>query len=98
MNCRPAVAFEKGDHIGDFLANSKNGVIFVSFGSVLKASQMAQENKEILINVFKRFPQYDILWKWDQGKTYQFCLFSYFRITNVLGLQFGRQTLFTFSL
>jgi len=66
MNCIPAVAFEKGDKIGDFLANSKNGVIYVSFGSVLKASMMADENKEILVNVFKKFPQYDILWKWDQ--------------------------------
>ena len=73
MNCIPAKAFEKGDQIGDFLANSKNGVIFVSFGSVLKASLMADENKEILINVFKKFPQCDILWKWDQGKPYQFC-------------------------
>ena len=44
MNCIPAKAFDKGDQIGDFLANSKNGVIFVSFGSVLKASLMADEN------------------------------------------------------
>ena len=82
MNCIPAVAFEKGDKIGDFLANSKNGVIYVSFGSVLKASMMADENKEILVNVFKKFPQYDILWKWDQGKTYQFSLFSHIKIVN----------------
>lgn len=66
MNCIPGQSFEKGDKIGDFLANSKNGVVFVSFGSVIKASLMTEENKNILLNVFKRFPQYDFIWKWDQ--------------------------------
>ena len=66
MNCIPGQSFEKGDKIGDFLANSKNGVVFVSFGSVIKASLMTEENKQILLNVFKRFPQYDFIWKWDQ--------------------------------
>ena len=33
MNCKPAKGFEKGDRIGDFIETSKNGVIFVSFGS-----------------------------------------------------------------
>ena len=66
MNCIPGQSFEKGDKIGDFLANSKNGVVFVSFGSVIKASLMTEENKKILLNVFKRFPQYDFIWKWDQ--------------------------------
>ena len=66
MNCIPGQSFEKGDKIGDFLANSKNGVVFVSFGSVIKASLMTEENKQILLKVFKRFPQYDFIWKWDQ--------------------------------
>ena len=66
MNCIPAEDFAKDDPIGDFLAKSKNGVVYVSFGSVIKGSLMTEENKRILLNVFKRFPQYDFLWKWDQ--------------------------------
>ncbi len=64
MNCRPGQAFPKNDPIGDYLNNSKNGVVFVSFGSVLKGSLMTFHNKQILLNVFRRFPQYDFLWKW----------------------------------
>lgn len=68
MNCRPGKAFEKGDRIGDFLANSKNGVVYVSFGSVLKPSLMSYGSKQILLRTFGRFPQYDFLWKWDQDE------------------------------
>jgi glucuronosyltransferase len=65
MNCRPAKGFAKGDKIGEFLNNSKKGVVFVSFGSVLKASVMADSKRKLLLNVFARFPQYDFLWKWE---------------------------------
>ncbi len=33
MNCKPARGFKKGDQIGDFIEKSKNGVIYMSFGS-----------------------------------------------------------------
>ena len=66
MNCRPGKSFSPNDQIGDYLANSKNGVIFVSFGSVLKGSLMTVQNKRILIRAFASFPEYDFLWKWDE--------------------------------
>lgn len=68
MNCRPGKAFAKGDPIGDYLAASKNGVVYVSFGSVLKASLMTPKHKSMLMKAFARFPQYDFLWKWEQDE------------------------------
>ena len=51
MNCRPGIPFPMNDPIGDYLENSKNGVIFVSFGSVIKGSLMTIQNKRILIRL-----------------------------------------------
>jgi glucuronosyltransferase len=65
MNCRPAKGFAKGDIIGEYMDKSKNGVVFVSFGSVLQASLMSEARRKLLLNVFSRFPQYDFLWKWE---------------------------------
>ena len=66
MNCRPGKPFPPKDQIGDFLSQSKNGVVFMSFGSVIKPSAMPKEYKQIILNVFARFPQYDFIWKWDE--------------------------------
>ena len=66
MNCRPGKPFPPKDKIGDFLSQSKNGVVFMSFGSVIKPSAMPKEYKQIILNVFSRFPQYDFIWKWDE--------------------------------
>ena len=66
MNCRPGKPFPAKDRIGDFLNQSKNGVIFMSFGSIIKPSAMPKEYKEMILNVFARFPQYDFIWKWDE--------------------------------
>ena len=33
MNCKPPKGFERGDKIGKFIEKSKNGVIYMSFGS-----------------------------------------------------------------
>ena len=66
MNCRPGKPFPAEDKIGEFLDKSKNGVVFMSFGSVIKASVMPIENKDIILKVFSRFPQYDFIWKWEE--------------------------------
>ena len=65
MNCRPAKEFPPDDAIGNFLKKSKNGVVFMSFGSVVQPSLMPKEYKDIFLNVFRKFPQYDFIWKWD---------------------------------
>merc|ERR1711953_178814 len=38
----------------------------MSFGSIIKPSAMPKEYKQIILNVFARFPQYDFIWKWDE--------------------------------
>jgi glucuronosyltransferase len=65
MNCRPAKGFASGDNIGEFMNKSKNGVIFVSFGTVLKGSLMSEPRRKLILKVFSRFPQYDFIWKWE---------------------------------
>ena len=66
MNCRPGKPFPAEDKVGEFLDKSKNGVVFMSFGSIIKASSMPKENKDIILKVFARFPQYDFIWKWEE--------------------------------
>ena len=41
----------------DFIEKAENGVIFVSFGSVVKASRMPEEKRKIMLNVFSRLKQ-----------------------------------------
>jgi glucuronosyltransferase len=65
MNCRPVKGFAAGDKIGDFMNKSKNGVVYVSFGSVMRASMMPESRRKLLLSVFARFPDYDFIWKWE---------------------------------
>ncbi|CAG4992038.1 unnamed protein product [Colias eurytheme] len=48
-----------------YLDSSKNGVIYISFGTNVKTSLLAPEVIEAMIKVLSRLP-YDILWKWDE--------------------------------
>ena len=64
LNCKPAKDFLENDQIGNFLKNSKNGVIYVSFGSVIKASLMGEDKRKALLNVFGKLKQ-KVLWKWE---------------------------------
>ena len=45
LNCRPGKDFAENEQIGNFLKNSKKGVVFISFGSVLKDSMLGHKNK-----------------------------------------------------
>ncbi|CAH2098398.1 unnamed protein product [Euphydryas editha] len=47
-----------------YLDSSKNGVIYVSFGTNVKPSMFPPETIKIFTNVFSKLP-YDIVWKWD---------------------------------
>ena len=40
------------------------GVVYVSFGSVLQASEMSPRTKDILLSVFRQLEQ-KVLWKWE---------------------------------
>ena len=64
MNCKEAMKLDPKDKIGKFLDDAKEGVIYVSFGSVLRASFMSEDKRKLFLNVFKGLKQ-KILWKWE---------------------------------
>ena len=41
------------------------GVVYVSFGSALKPSQMTNQQKNVFIDSFKELKNTPIIWKWD---------------------------------
>ena len=47
-----------------FLDEAKEGVIYVSFGSVLKASVMSDDKRKALLSVFGKLKE-KVLWKWE---------------------------------
>ncbi|CAF4941885.1 unnamed protein product [Pieris macdunnoughi] len=55
-----------------YLDSSKNGVVYLSFGSNARSSQLPKETIQIFLNVFAKLP-YEVLWKWETndlpGKT-----------------------------
>ncbi|XP_047539178.1 UDP-glucosyltransferase 2-like [Vanessa atalanta] len=50
-----------------YLDSSKNGVIYISFGTNVKPSMFLPETLAIFNNVFSQLP-YDFLWKWDKDE------------------------------
>ena len=62
MSCRPAKPLP-GD-LEKFIRESEHGVIFVSFGSVVKASKMPEAKRKMMLAVFSRLKQ-RVIWKWE---------------------------------
>ncbi|XP_069355762.1 UDP-glycosyltransferase UGT5-like isoform X2 [Maniola hyperantus] len=52
------------EDLKNYLDSSKNGVIYMSFGTNARPSLLPAEKLKIFTNVFSQLP-YDILWKWD---------------------------------
>lgn len=50
--------------IESFLTKSSQGVIYVSFGSNVKSSNLAPEKVSALVTAFSRL-NYEIIWKWE---------------------------------
>ncbi|CAK1547651.1 unnamed protein product [Leptosia nina] len=48
----------------NYLDSSKNGVIYLSFGSNVFSSLLAPEKIQVFVRVFSKLP-YDVLWKWE---------------------------------
>ncbi|XP_028035371.1 UDP-glucuronosyltransferase 2B4-like [Bombyx mandarina] len=48
------------------LDNSKNGVIYISFGTTVQERQLPIEKIQIFIKVFSELP-YDVIWKWNSA-------------------------------
>lgn len=47
------------------LDDSKNGVVYVNFGSNVRSSELPLEKKNAFLNVFRRL-KYTVLWKWEE--------------------------------
>ncbi|CAH0598240.1 unnamed protein product [Chrysodeixis includens] len=47
-----------------YLDNSKNGVIYISFGTNVDPTQLPPERIQVLVKAFSELP-YDVLWKWN---------------------------------
>ena len=52
------------DYLQEFLDNSTQGVVLVSFGSTLSPSAMPDSKKQIFIETFREL-NIPIIWKWD---------------------------------
>nr|XP_021199107.2 UDP-glucosyltransferase 2 [Helicoverpa armigera]WRX06251.1 UGT33B5 [Helicoverpa armigera] len=50
-----------------YLDSSKNGVVYISFGTNVQPSLLPPEKVRILVKVFSELP-YDVLWKWDKDE------------------------------
>lgn len=47
-----------------YLDSSKNGVVYVSFGTNVDSTMLPAEKVQVLVRAFSKLP-YDILFKWD---------------------------------
>jgi UDP:flavonoid glycosyltransferase YjiC (YdhE family) len=79
---------ELSEEIKDWLDGAKEGVIYFSMGSNLKADQIPEENKKGLMQAFEELPQ-RILMKWDSdtlpGKPQNVKVSSWLAQQDVLG-------------
>ncbi|KAJ8708417.1 hypothetical protein PYW07_010542 [Mythimna separata] len=50
-----------------YLDSSKNGVIYISFGTNVDPSMLPPHRVQVLLNVFSQLP-YDVLWKWNKDE------------------------------
>jgi glucuronosyltransferase len=64
MNCKAVEKLPPDNKIGQFLDNAKEGVVYVSFGSVISASLMSEEKRQSFLSAFKKLKQ-KVLWKWE---------------------------------
>ena len=64
MDCRAPMKIKDDLKLKTFLDDAKDGVVYVSFGSVVKASVMGDDKRKALLNVFRKLKQ-KVLWKWE---------------------------------
>ncbi|KAL4716772.1 hypothetical protein ACJJTC_001928 [Scirpophaga incertulas] len=53
--------------IQKFLDSSKNGAIYISFGTKVEQSLLPPQKVETIVNVLSKLP-YNIIWKWDKDE------------------------------
>ena len=65
IHCQPGKELT-GD-LKKFMDSHPEGVVYVSFGSALKPSQMTSKQKNVFIDTFKELKNTPIIWKWDDN-------------------------------
>ena len=63
IHCKPGKELPKD--LKTYMDAHEGGVVYVSFGSALKPSQMTAEQKNVFIDAFKELKNTPIIWKWD---------------------------------
>uniref|UniRef100_A0A8D8CYC2 UDP-glucuronosyltransferase n=2 Tax=Culex pipiens TaxID=7175 RepID=A0A8D8CYC2_CULPI len=68
VHIRPAK--ELPNNIKTFLDSSppSGGAIYINFGTFLRSSAMPPETLQVFLEVFRRLPQYNFLWKWESDQ------------------------------
>merc|ERR1719418_358927 len=63
IHCKPGKELPKD--LKTYMDAHEEGVVYVSFGSALKPSQMTTEQKNVFIDAFIELKDIPIIWKWD---------------------------------
>ena len=63
MTCQPPKQLP--NDLKKFVEGANDGVVYISFGSALKASEMPEEKRRTLLKVFGRLKQ-RVIWKWEE--------------------------------
>ena len=53
------------DDLQHYLDSHPEGVVYVSFGSTVKPSEMSQERKQMFLDTFSTLNR-PVIWKWDE--------------------------------
>ncbi|KAL3271591.1 hypothetical protein HHI36_022066 [Cryptolaemus montrouzieri] len=65
-NVRPIKVYKPlNSELKDFLDNSKNGVVYLSFGTNLLSSELPEQYIDIILQTFSKLP-YNFVWKWEK--------------------------------
>ncbi|PZC79478.1 hypothetical protein B5X24_HaOG200298 [Helicoverpa armigera] len=53
------------ENLQKVLDNAKHGVVYMNFGSNVRSSELPEDKKKAILNVFRRLKQ-TVLWKWEE--------------------------------
>lgn len=73
---------------------AKDGVIYFSLGSNMQGTSLPEEVRNNFLNVFKQFPHYHVIWKWESdayfpGKADNVLFQKWIPQQDLLGKQFS---------
>jgi len=64
MSCEPGGELAAGE-LRDWIHGAKHGVVFLSFGSVAKASLMPESRRKLIVSALAKLKQ-RVVWKWEK--------------------------------